>query len=41
VDKKRKRVNDLTSSSTSAQKTAAAEAPLLEEGVKFFDLMAS
>jgi hypothetical protein len=39
--KKRKRVDDLTSSSTSAQKTAATEAPLLEEGVKFFDLMDS
>jgi hypothetical protein len=40
VGKKRKRVNDLTSSSTSAQKTAVAEAPLLE-GVEFFDLLES
>jgi hypothetical protein len=39
--KKRKRVNYLTSSSTSAQKIAATEAPLLEEGVEFFDLMDS
>jgi hypothetical protein len=39
--KKRKHVDDLTSSSTSAQKTAATEAPLLEEGVEFFDLMDS
>jgi hypothetical protein len=41
ADKKRKRVNDLTSLSTSAQKIAAAEAPFLEEGVEFFDFMAS
>jgi hypothetical protein len=41
ADKKRKHVDNLTSSSTYAQKTAAAEAPFLEEGVEFFDLMAS
>jgi hypothetical protein len=41
ADKKRKRVDDLTSSSTSVQKSAADEAPVLEEGVEFFDLMAS
>jgi hypothetical protein len=40
ADKKRKHVDDFTSSSTSAQKTAATEAPFLEEGVEFFDLMA-
>jgi hypothetical protein len=41
ADKKRKRVDEATSSSTSAQKAAATEAPDLEEGVEFFDLMAS
>jgi hypothetical protein len=41
VDKKRKRVDELTSSSTSVQRTAASEAPVLEEDVEFFDLMAS
>jgi hypothetical protein len=41
IDKKRKRVNELASSSTSAQRTAANEAPVLEEDVEFFDLMAS
>jgi hypothetical protein len=41
VDKKRKRVDEFTSSSTSAQRTAANEAPVLEEGVEFFDLMIS
>jgi hypothetical protein len=41
VDKKRKRVDEFTSSSTSVQRTAATEAPVLEEGVEFFDLMAS
>jgi hypothetical protein len=41
IDKKRKRVDDLASSSTSAQRTAADEAPVLEEGVEFFDLKAS
>jgi hypothetical protein len=41
VDKKRKRVDEFASSSTSAQRTAADEAPVLEEGVEVFDLMAS
>jgi hypothetical protein len=41
IDKKRKRVDELASSSTSAQRIAADEAPVLEEGVVFFDLMAS
>jgi hypothetical protein len=41
ADKKRKHVDDLTSSSTSMQKTTADEAPVLEEDVEFFDLMAS
>jgi hypothetical protein len=40
VDKKRKRVDEFTSLSTSVQRTAANEAPVLEEGVEFFDLMA-
>jgi hypothetical protein len=41
VDKKRKRVDEFAYSSTSAQRTAADEAPVLEEDVEFFDLMAS
>jgi hypothetical protein len=41
ADKKRKRVDEFSSSSTSAQRTAANEAPILEKGVEFFDLMAS
>jgi hypothetical protein len=41
ADKKRKRVDEFTSSSTSVQTTAANEAPVLEEGFEFFDLMAS
>jgi hypothetical protein len=41
ADKKRKRVNELTSSSTFVQRTATNEAPVLEEDVEFFDLMAS
>jgi hypothetical protein len=41
VDKKRKHVDELASSSTSVQKTVADEAPVLEEDVEFFDLMAS
>jgi hypothetical protein len=41
IDKKRKRVDELSSSSTSTQRTVADEAPVLEEGVEFFDLMAS
>jgi hypothetical protein len=41
ADKKRKHVDELTSSSTSVQRTAATEGPVLEEDVEFFDLMAS
>jgi hypothetical protein len=41
ADKKRKRVDEFTSSSTSMQRTAANEAPVLEDGVEIFDLMAS
>jgi hypothetical protein len=41
ADKKRKRVDELTSSSASVQRTAANEAPVLEEDVEFFDLMVS
>jgi hypothetical protein len=41
VDKKRKRVDEFSSLSTSAQRTAADEAPVLEVGAEFFDLMAS
>jgi hypothetical protein len=41
ADKKRKCVDDLTSLSTSVQRTTATEAPVLEEGVEFFDLLAS
>jgi hypothetical protein len=41
ADKKRKRVNGFTSSSTSMQRTAANKALVLEEDVEFFDLMAS
>jgi hypothetical protein len=41
ANKKRKRVDEVASSSTFAQKTSAAAAPCLEEGVKMFDLMDS
>jgi hypothetical protein len=41
ANKKRKCVDELTSSSTSTQKTSAAAAPCLEEGVKMFNLMDS
>jgi hypothetical protein len=41
MNKKRKRVDEFASSSTSAQRTAADEAPILEGDVEFFDLMAS
>jgi hypothetical protein len=41
ADKKRKRVDEFTSSSTYVQRTAANKAPVLEEDVEFFDLMAS
>jgi hypothetical protein len=41
IDKKRKRIDEFASSSTSAQRTATDEAPALEEDVEFFDLVAS
>jgi hypothetical protein len=41
ADKERKRVDEFTSLSTSVQRTAANDAPVLEEGIEFFDLMAS
>jgi hypothetical protein len=41
IDKKRKHVDEFASSSTSAQRTAADKAPILEGDVEFFDLMAS
>jgi hypothetical protein len=41
ADKKRKHVDEFTSSSTSVQRTTANEAPVLKEDVEFFDLMAS
>jgi hypothetical protein len=43
VDKKRKRVEELASSSTSVQRTVAGEAPTLEGGggVELFDLLDS
>jgi hypothetical protein len=41
ADKKRKHVDEFTSSSTSLQRTTANKAPILEEDVEFFDLPAS
>jgi hypothetical protein len=41
ANKKRKRVNDFTSLSTSLQRTAANKAPVLEEDIEYFDLLAS
>jgi hypothetical protein len=41
ANKKRKHADEVASSSTSAQKTSAAAAPCLEEGVEMFDLMDS
>jgi hypothetical protein len=41
VDKKRKRVEELASLSTSTQRIAAEEAPGLEGGVELFDLLDS
>jgi hypothetical protein len=41
ADKKRKHVNEFTSSSSSMQRTAVNKAPVLEEDVEFFDVMAS
>jgi hypothetical protein len=41
IDKKRKCVEELASLSTSAQRTAAGEAPALEEELELFDLLDS
>jgi hypothetical protein len=41
ADKKRKHVDDFTSLSTSLQRTAADKAPVLEEDIEYFDLLAS
>jgi hypothetical protein len=41
VDKKRKRVEEFASSSTSAQRIVAREAPGLEGGIELFDLLDS
>jgi hypothetical protein len=41
IDKKRKRIEEFTSSSASAHKTAAGETPVLEDDVELFDLMDS
>jgi hypothetical protein len=41
ANRKRKRVDEAASSSTSTQKTSATAAPCLEEGVEMFDLMDS
>jgi hypothetical protein len=40
ADKKRKRVDHFTSLSTSLQRTAANKAPVLEEDIEYFDLLA-
>jgi hypothetical protein len=41
IDKKRKRVKELASSSTSVQRTAAGEALVQEDDLELFDFMAS
>jgi hypothetical protein len=41
ADKKRKRVDDFTSLSTSLQRTVASKAPVQEEDIEYFDLLAS
>jgi hypothetical protein len=41
VDKKRKRVEELASSSTSIQRAMTGEAPVQEEDLELFDFMAS
>jgi hypothetical protein len=41
VDRKRKRVKELISSSTSIQRTAAGEAPIQEDDLELFNFMAS
>jgi hypothetical protein len=41
VDKKRKHVKELASSSTSVQRATAGETPVQEEDLELFDFMAS
>jgi hypothetical protein len=41
VDKKRKRVDEFASPSSSLQRTAADKAPVLVEDIEYFDLLAS
>jgi hypothetical protein len=41
MDKKRKRVDEFASSSSSLQKAAADKASILGEDVEYFDLLAS
>jgi hypothetical protein len=41
VDKKRKRVEELASSSTSIHRTAAGETPVREDDLELFNFMAS
>jgi hypothetical protein len=41
VDKKRKHVDDFTSSSTSLQRTLTDKATVLEEDIEYLDLLAS
>jgi hypothetical protein len=41
VDKKRKRIEEFTSSSASTHKTATGETPVLEDDIELFDLMDS
>jgi hypothetical protein len=41
IDKKRKRIEEFTSSSASAHKTVAGETAALEDDVELFDLMDS
>jgi hypothetical protein len=41
VDKKRKRVDEFASSSSSLQKAAADKPPVLAGDVEYFDLLAS
>jgi hypothetical protein len=41
LDKKRKRVDELASSSSSLQQAVAEKSPVLIEDMEFFDLLAS
>jgi hypothetical protein len=41
VDKKRKRVDNFASSSSSLQRTAADTTPIVEEDIEYFDLLVS